>query len=533
MTDQNKKSPVKRVFLLFLLVFIVGAGILMMTGFSASQSAAADVDTVSVAKNTAADAAALLGDDDRLLVWLGNGAAAGQHPASNPGQIGFVDQNGNFEPIVDVPPQTSRVRTCGQGTSPNGRYYAFYMGLDFGNIYFMDRTSMSIIQDSVQATACLGESSFQFSPNSERFAYIDFEPGSATDEFADGFLKIFNSEGVSEIMSFENTSSFDINNDGLAFISLFTNDRNEADEAAIFWWNGNTEREVATLLPEEDCRFTNSAITIDDDNRFLAVIGHRCRAGDTRTQWQLYQIDPEARAFTLLASDFQPGAFVSFARTNNVFIAPNGETAYFTVPDGVTANTAAVAAINLSDSSITVPVGRQMIFPTFQGGANAFPVISPNGRWLAGVVTSPNNDNSLTVLDLNNPNTAPVVIPAGSRGDTISSMQFTPNSERLIYVAGGDNSANNSIFALDLESGGEFRVRRGRFAQGLAISPNGEELMIGDWQVREDPQDPPFQFFTVVNIDNSDSITLFEGAEIVDGEVTNQRFMFPLSWRES
>jgi Tol biopolymer transport system component len=302
----------------------------------------------------------------------------------------------------------------------------------------------------------------------------------------------------------------------------------------VTWWDGNTDREITTLTPtDEKCFFTNATLAPTADSKLLAILGHRCTRGDTRTSWQLYSIDRTAKSATLVSSDFQPGAFTSFTRSNNVYVAPNGSTAYFTIPDGVTANTVGISAVNLSNASITPVVERQAVFPTFQGSANAFPRISPDGNWLAMVVTSPNNDNTLTVINLNDPTAAPISVSAGSRGDTVSTMAFTPDSSHVVYVAGGDNNANNSLFSLDLASGSENRVHRGRFAQGFALSPAGTEVAIMDWQFLEDPREPPYIKLDVINLDSTEVATLFTGADIVDNKVQNQHFAWPILWLRS
>jgi hypothetical protein len=153
---------------------------------------------------------------------------------------------------------------------------------------------------------------------------------------------------------------------------------------------------------------------------------------------------------------------------------------------------------------------------------------------LAFVVTSPNNDNMLNVLDLSDPTTPPIAVSAGSRNDVISDMAFSANSERLIFIAGSPDTgrnADNSLIAIELSSGSDFRVKRGRFAPGLAVSPDGTEVVAMDFQVLEDERQPPYLNLVEINVDTSETTLLFEGAEIVDGEVTNQQFALPLSWR--
>lgn len=479
----------------------------------------------------AAGPLALSDANDQLLVWMAPGQDPGEQTA--PGQLIFVDGIGGTTPVMDIPAQTGRVFACGdEAASPDGAHFAFYMGGDAGDLYMMTGTDMPVLVDEdVQALACVGGGTFQWASDSSRFAYIAYEPGAGASEFPDGFMHVYNTASMTEELNSDNVVAFDAAPTGVAYVSFFTNDRNEADEAAVFWWSGSAEVEVATLQPSEDCHFTSAQIAVGRDGKFLLVMGHRCTRGDTRTSWQLYSVDPSARSATLANSDFQPGLFASFARTNNILFSPDGSRAFITVPDGVTANTTAIAAVNLSDMSINVPLERQAVFPTLAGGANAFPRLSPDGNWLATVVTSPSNDNAVYVWDLADPSATPVIFEAGSRGDTISSMLFTPNSRRLILVAGGDNGADNALIGLDLTSGNNFRIARGSFAQGLVMSPNGTEVAVMDWQELEDPQEPSWLNLVAINVDSSEVITLFEGAEIVDGKVTNMQFAYPLVWR--
>jgi Tol biopolymer transport system component len=248
----------------------------------------------------------------------------------------------------------------------------------------------------------------------------------------------------------------------------------------------------------------------------------------------LYHVDVEARSATLAASEFQTGQFASFSRSNQITVLPDAGSALFTVPDGITANTVSVMRVNLEDLSTSVLVDQQAVYPTLNQGANAFPLTSPDGRWLALVTTSPNNENTLRIFDLNDLSVAPISISAGSQNDIIADMAFSDDSQRLIFIAGSESTgrtADNSLIAVDLSTGSEFRIKRGRFARGLAVAPDGSAVVAMDAQVLEDERQPPWLDTILVNVDTSETVTLFTGADIVEGEVTNQRFAKPLSWR--
>lgn len=497
-----------------------------LTGFAPNTSGSVNAAVLAPA---AADAS------DQLLVWIGNGSEPGKQTASDPGKLAFMDGTGETTALVDVPQQTSRVEACGDtATSPDGNMFAFYIGLDAGKLYLKKGMDTAAPIGDVHALTCLGGGTFRYSPDSARLGYIAYEADAERSEFADGHLHIVNTGDLSEALNYENVTAFDMNNDGVALVSFFTSDKNEADEAAVIWWDGSAQKEVATLTPEsDDCKFTSASIAILPDGKWTLVMGHRCKKGDTRTSWQLYVVDPEARSATLAASDYQEGQFAAFARTNSIFVSPDGSRAYFTVPDGVTANTAGIKMVGLGDLALTDVLERQAIMATFSGGANAFPRVSPDGTWLALVVTTPNNSNTVEIWNLADASVAPIKLDAGSAGDTISNMEFTRDSKRLLLIAGGNDKTNNSLVAIDLASGNNFRVARGHFASGLAVSPDGTQVAVNDWQIPEDPQQPAYLNTLIVNVDSSETVTVFEGADIVDGKVQNQRFAYPLDWQSA
>jgi hypothetical protein len=477
-------------------------------------------------------APAQLSADDQLLVWLGVGTAPGRHSATEPGRIAYLDGMGVSTPLLEVPRQTSRVQSCGDASvSPNGQYAAFFMGLDVGTLYLVKDVQKPTAVTEVHPLTCLGGGTFSFSPNSGRMAFINFEAGAEKSEFPDGLLQVYNTADMSELFRYENVIAFDMRDEGVAFVSFFTNDRNEADEAAVMWWSGSGTVEVATLNPaSKDCRFTSAAIKALPDGKLLMVLGHRCTKGDTRTAWQLYAVDPSARSATLAATDYQPGTFASFARTNRIFSSPDGKLAFFTVPDGVTANTVGLKLVKVDDLAISDWFERQVVMPTYSGSVNAIPRVSPDGRWLAAVVTSPNNENALYIWSLADASVAPITLRAGSAGDAISSLAFSADSSRLVLVAGGSDGADNSLVAVDLATGTDFRVARGRFGSGLTLSPDGGYAALLSWQKVDDPKEPLYANLVAIAIQNSVVTTLYTGAEVVDGKVSNQTFAFPLFW---
>lgn len=467
-----------------------------------------------------------------LLVWVAKGAAPGSQSASEAGQLAYLSSGGVAETVLQLPAQVSRVESCGDtGLSPDGDTYAFYVGLDKGSIYGMHQGDAPVKINDVQGLTCLGDATFQYSPDSARLGYIAYEDDAATSEFADGFLHIASTSDFNDVFSYENVTAFDLTDTGAAFVSFFTNDKNEADEAAVIVWNGSGQQEVATLNPaSDDCKFTSASIAGLANGKLLLVLGHRCKSGDTTTNWQLYSVNPDDRSATLAASASQAGTFASFAHSNRIYLAPEGDQALFTIPDGITANTVGLKRVSVENLSLADVLDKQVVAATFNGAPNAFPRVSPDQNWLAGVVTSPNGDNSLYIWSLTDPAVAPIMVSAGSKGDTVSSLAFTPDSSRLLAIVGGANTASNSLIAIETANGRDSRVARGHFGKGLSISPDGSTVALLDWQIPTDTTQQPYTNLMSINLNDGSTSTLYTGADVVDGKVTNQRFAFPMTW---
>lgn len=471
----------------------------------------------------------------QILVWVEDAPSPRENSPAVEGVLGRMDMNGEVTGLGAVPPQTNRVTACGdEALSPDGSRFAYFVGIESGDLSMIASGGAPALLENVNALTCLGSGTFQYSPDSTRLAYIAFEADAAASEFADGLLRVVSVGDLAREFSYENVVAFDINDSGAGLVSFFTNERGEADEAAILWWDGSAEREVATLNPDADCRYTAATVGIAPDERLVVLLGHRCQAGDVRTSWQLHVIDVAARSATLAASDFAAGAFASFAQTSAILFSADGRQALFTLPDGVTANTAALVAVDLDTLAVSTLIERQIVMPTFSGAPNAYPALSPDGRWFAFVVTSPNNENTLTVLDLTNPAGPPLMMRAGSPGDLIADMRFSADSQHIIAIAGAEansRDADNSLMQLDLATGSNLRIQRGRFASGLALSPDGTMAAVQEYQAPDDPREPLYLNLLTINLDSGAAATLFEGATIADGKVTQQRFAHPLIWQ--
>jgi len=153
--EKRKNSYRKYLLLLVLLALLAGGAVILLQG-----------GTVAQASPALSEPQVLIDDNDMLLVWMGTGAAPGEHSASEPGQLVLMDnKGGNIQPVMDIPQQSSRVFPCGENaTSPDGRHFAFYVGGDVGALYMMTGTDTHTqIAADFQALACYGNNGFQYS----------------------------------------------------------------------------------------------------------------------------------------------------------------------------------------------------------------------------------------------------------------------------------------------------------------------------------------------------------------------------------
>lgn len=529
-----------RFALLLGLILLVLAAVMMVASgtFKSEPVAASETDTIKSesveASDTSTDTAALIGEDDQILVWTAPGALPNTQRADATGDIALVDSTGNIVPVVKVPNSANRVIACGShALSPDGRHYAFFAGVDSnqgGTLYLMTDGGTPAPADEIQYLGCRGGNGrFNFSPDSSRYAYIAYESDARQSEFSDGKLKVASTSDYATVFEEDDVVAFDITNAGVGFLQFFTNEKNEADEAAISWWDGSSSREITAFTVAENCRYTSGYVKTGPNGHLWVVIRQLCRSANT---WQLYDVNPEDRSVLVALEEEPRGASVQYAETNNIIFSPDGSTMFYTLPDGVGVNSVALYVAPITDLSATRPViERAARTSEYSGSVNADPVISPDGNWLAMVSDDGNRNYKLHLVNLASPDAAPLEVEAGSRGDSIPFMQFTPDSQRLIYVAGGIDGADNSLFALELASGSAFRIQRGNYTGFATVSPAGDEVAILNYQIQEEGiRGPDFVNLEVVKVDSGETTTLVVGGEVIDGEVQNTVFVAPFLW---
>ncbi|MDX1992008.1 MAG: hypothetical protein SF029_06450 [bacterium] len=468
--------------------------------------------------------------DDAVLAWIAPGSNPGTLASSDSGQLVLLRANGQSQVALDLPDGTTRVQPCGdRATSSDGRYFAFLAGNEVNpSLYVMDGQGTPNAVGTVSALTCLGGGTFQFSPDGSRFGYISY-PAQSSGDFDGGTLRVHTTSSREQAFSYDNVAAFDLFESRAAFISFFLNNQNQATEAAVFVWSGDTPDEISTIYAGDNCRFTSAATAFSTENTLVVMMGRRCSSG---TSWELHTIDIAARQDTLALSGTANGGYFNGSRSNNLHPAPDGSTVFYTIPNGVGQNIVNLRATPLVNPVESADVMTSAIMPrlgqsVYAMNVNAFPVVSPDGRWLA-VVDSDNS--SLNVFDLNQPDVPPINIPAGDSGDTISSMTFTQDSSQLLFVAGGNNRADNSLFALPLAAGSENRVIRGRYTQVIA-APDGQTAAVSEWLSAEQGSSRDYLNVSLIGLANGTSAPLFRGADIIEGRVAEPRFVYLLAWR--
>lgn len=484
-------------------------------------------------------------DGQRLLVWVAPGNRPGNQAAGTPGELVYFNPDGSTESILTLPQGTTRVTECGpNGTSPDGSVFAFIVsvtagGEETGTIHLLNGASseLSAIASGLNPASCTGSTPFQFSPDGSRFAYIEWSPGVTNAISPFGFLRIFDTASASQIASFENVTTFDLTNSGAVLVNFFPNDDGEATEVAVITWDGNIDIEVSSLVADEenDCYY-NSASINEVSSGLISIMGYRCNRGPvTSTQWQLFNIDPANRTAQLEQSDVSAGRYFAFSQTNAIFPSPDGGTVFFTLPDGINNQSVGLYTTAVDAIALNQLIDRSAVMPSVSDlpydANNSTAQLSLDGRFLAVVVNTPNNDATLNVYDLSDPGLPPIAIDAGDQGDTIGAMVFNNTGDKLYYVAGTDQGGNNSLFALDLATGTESRIRRGRYAQ-LAISPDGASLAAMNW-VEFSAEEPRYLTLEIIDIASTAPTVIYVGGEVdAEGELANQSFAYPLAWRQ-
>ncbi len=407
----------------------------------------------------------------RVLVWL----APGQPGAPvGPGTLAWVTAGAAPQPLAEVPaegPQT-RVFACGpEALAPSGDGLVIFIGAETGGLYYLPLVAEGALTrlGNAHALACNGPDRAAYSPDGRRWAYIDY-PADATRRapFASGTLRILTmpaAEGPApfvETAAFPEIVAFTLGDAGAYAVRFFTDVNGLADEAALIGWDGAAGREIATLTPARGCDWTSAALAPYAGGGVILSLGQHCPGG---SQWRLFTIRDDGLATEHV---YMPsgGAYLPTSTVNRLIPLADGRRVLATFPNGRAASVANLVLADLAAKTVTL-VTEGVTVDTFPGGLARLFQLSPDGRFLAYVSSTANDEHFLHRLALDG-SVTPVTINAGSRGDVIATFSFGADG-RLAFVAGGTGGQDNTLFLLPAGGAMPQRVMRGRFLQSASL----------------------------------------------------------------
>jgi hypothetical protein len=476
------------------------------------------------------------GNGGPILTWITNGISMTNISTPERGILATMNDKGETGEIFAIPNNTTRVIACGeQATSPNRRFFAFYIGGITGKLYVMDGGAPPKEYDTTAPLTCLGMGTLQYSPDSNRIGYITFAGNAVDRKMPTGTYIQRETGNGNEQFRYDNVAAFDLNNNTTALVAIIADNNGQFKEAVVFrYTGGNTPEEITPIFADDGCQFRSARVTFASDNRLALLMGQECRNNST---WKFYTLDISNKIAAVALSGTTGGQFFSDSAQTILIASPNGENVVFTVQDGIAIESTNLYMVNMNSIQQSDPLVRYAIMPRqpfnrpYDFTNAATPVISSDGRWLGVVSRTPNNSYSVHVLDLNSPNGSLINISGGIQGDVISAIQFSPNNQRLFYIAGGHSGNNNSLFYIDINSALETRVIRGRYTGNIVISPDGNSIALLDWQVIDAPRQPNILHLSLINVGNGQSTQLYSGGTFADNVVTGSRFAYPLWWR--
>ena len=488
-----------------------------------------------------------IASDETVIGWYGPGAL----PGTAPGSIGRLNNDGSVTSIADLTSTTRTVFRCGvqQRALSNNRNLTFIGDARSGQIVSLSDDAPTVAVQNIDTLACKGLKHFQIAPNGNTLGYITFPVDATLETSATGTAVVLDADDYTSIASFENATSFHLQNQSAAYIGFFNDQNGLAREAGIFLWqrDGGQPVEVATLFSREGCYYTTSAVQILSDEKIATVVSYRCPQTSTRSSWALYIVDIPSFTAVLLQEAESGGAYLLQSRNNVIFSAPDagpdelptnaqGEATlpmiYITVPDGFTAASVSLLRIDPNTGEMSTVIDRYAIVPRLSeqpfDGRQSVPVLSGDGRYLTMVRSTPNDESSLFVIDLLQPDVPPIQVESTSRGQVFSSVTFTQDSQALYYVLGGVRGVDNAMFQLDLASGIQQRLARGRYNYGV-ISPDNSRGIFLQWE-QPDPARPIVWTLDGISFETRQSDKVYIGGDVSGTSVENRRYFYPLYW---
>lgn len=415
--------------------------------------------------------------------------------------------------LADVPDEGpgTRVFACGSDAvlaavdEDSAGMMMTFIGAERGGLYSLPLDGASMGGDPVRlgdahALACVGPGRATFSPDGARWAYIDY-PADETRSgaFANGTLRTLAMPDGAETATYDDVVAFALADDALYYVQFFTNTQGLADEAVLTVATGDSTREWVALTPAESCDWTSAALDVSPDGeQVIFSLGEHCPGG---SQWRLFSL---AGGETPVEHVYMPsgGAFLPASTINQVYYLEDGGHVLAVFPNGRGANIGNLVIVDLENNAVTL-VTEGVTVDSAPDGRAQHMQFSPGGRYLAYVSSTANNENFVHRLELDG-SFEPVTLSAGPRGDAISAFTWRPDGG-LVYVAGGVDGGDNSVFLLPAGATEAQRVARGKFLRDMAEATN-EAVTLLDYVEPDDDNREAAADLVLVGFDGSRSV---------------------------
>jgi hypothetical protein len=443
----------------------------------------------------------------RVIAW--------EFTPSDDGQVEALTSAGESEVLVDFPAGqfANEARVCGHDAwSPDGKGVAIYTGAAEGSIaIFPAGGGAPVALGTANRMACSGPATFQFAPNGKRVGYINYADDTVNRDFPYGNLVIFDAAAGSQLAAFDWATAFALYDDGALMLRFYPDGKGNATEADVDWWDGSAQQNLVTLepvypadKPDVECGMTSGSLVKVGDSAYI-LTGQKCETGTVN--WRLVSVPMKGGAVTEIASGAPGGGFFSESFTTQLIPTTDGKGFLVTVPSGLARNTVRLQWVTSEGTITPILEGSHIIVDRFgeRLSEGRHMMASMDGKSIAFVSSSADQEQSLWLLDLSTPGGAPVAAEELGANERI--FQYVWASNTTLYYAAG--SIESSTLKSIAPGESAQRLARGRFFR-LAVNYKGDKIAAAEWFAN--PESVGDDLFKLTLLDTSgQSAALKEG----------------------
>jgi len=406
---------------------------------------------------------------------------------SDDGQVETLTTSGESEVLVDFPPGqfANEAKVCGQDSwAKDGSSVAIYTGAEEGNLTLFSLDGKTpVTLGKTHRMACAGPTTFQFSPMREWIGYINYKGESLNRDFPYGDLALFKAADGSLQTTFDWTTAFALYDDGALMLRFYPDGKGNATEADLDWWSTSGQQRNLTTLepvyppdkPDVECGFTSGAVARIDNTAYV-LTGQKCETG--ATNWRLVSVALDRGAVTEIATGVPRGGFFSGNFTTQLIPTADEGGFLMAVPSGLARNTVQLWWITVNGAVTPVLEGHHVIADRFgeRLSEGRHMMVAPDGKTLAFVTSTANQEQTLWLLDLSKPGGTPVAVEEMGVNQRI--FQYVWAANNTLYFAAGSVEASSLKSVRPGESAQ--RIARGRFFR-VAVSYKGDKIATAEW----------------------------------------------------